>query len=34
MSDSVCKKIDIRGIPVDNVNLDEAFSAVLSYSRY
>ena len=33
MSDSVCKKIDIRGIPVDNVNLDEAFSAVLSYTK-
>ena len=33
MSDFLNQKIDIRGIPVDNVNLDEAFSAVLSYTK-
>jgi len=33
MSNSVHEKIDIRGIPVDNVTLDEAFAAVLSYTK-
>jgi len=33
MSDFLNQKIDIRGIPVDNVNLDEAFSAVLSFTQ-
>ena len=33
MSDFVHEKIDIRGIPVDNVNLDEAFAAVLAFTK-
>ncbi len=33
MSDFVYEKIDIRGIPVDNVNLDEAFAAVLAFTK-
>ena len=33
MSISVNEKIDIRGVPVDNVTLDEAFAAVLSYTK-
>lgn len=31
MSMPTTEKINIRGIPVDNVNLDEAFSAVVSF---
>ena len=33
MSISVNEKIDIRGVPVDNVTLDEAFATVLSYTK-
>ncbi len=33
MSISTTEKISIRGIPVDNVNLDEAFSAVVSFTE-
>ena len=33
MSDIIHEKIDIRGIPVDNVNLDEAFAAVLTFTK-
>ena len=33
MSISTTEKISIRGIPVDNVTLDEAFSAVVSFTE-
>ena len=33
MSMSTTEKINIRGIPVDNVTLDEAFSAVVSFTE-